>query len=204
MWTIKVSEEFEMTAGQVLTRDFYCRNTKLVARDLLGKLLIRRLHGKTLGGILVETEAYYGTQDPASRAYHGRKNYNDVMWGEVGRAFVYNVHNSWLFNVVAHETGEIGAILIRAMEPMMGIDAMKVNRPVEDIRELTSGPGKLTKALRIDKGLNGADLTDKGGEVHIVDNEKEFNFGSSRRIGVTRDLEDELRFFIKGNRFVSR
>jgi DNA-3-methyladenine glycosylase len=199
-----VSEEFEMTSGQALTRDFYRRNTKLVARDLLGKILIRRLHGEALGGILVETEAYYGTQDPASRAYRGRKRYNEIMWGEVGRAFIYNVHNSWLFNVVAHKPGEIGAILIRALEPTMGVDVMKVNRPVENLREMTSGPGKLTRALKIDKSLNGVDLTIENGEVRIVNNELEFEVVSTHRIGVTRDLENELRFIIRGNRFVSR
>ena len=193
-----------MDSEQILNREFYRRDPAMVAGELLGKTLIRSFRGGSLEGIIVETEAYYGLQDPASRAFRGKKNYNRLMWGEPGRVFVYNVHRYWMFNVVAHEPGEVGAVLVRALEPTRGLDAMVRNRPVEDHEELTSGPGKLTIAFGIDKGLHGQDVTDPESEVYIVDGALEYEIGTSRRIGVTRDLERDLRFYVKGSPHVSR
>ncbi len=193
-----------MDSEKILPRSFYGRDTATVAREMLGKRLIRMFEGVSLEGVIVETEAYYGLRDPASRAFRGKKDYNRLMWGEPGRVFVYNVHRYWMFNVVAHEPGEIGAVLIRALEPTRGLDAMLRNRLVEDHEELTSGPGKLTIALGMGKGLHGQDVTDPGSEVYIVDGEMEHEIGTSRRIGVTRDLERDLRFYVKGSPYVSR
>lgn len=193
-----------LVTGEVLPYTFYRRDPAAVARDLLGKRLIRRLGGEVLEGFMVETEAYYGPRDPASRAFHGMKRYNRLMWGEPGRVFIYNVHRYWMFNIVAHEAGEVGAVLIRALEPTVGIDIMLRNRPVEDTCELTSGPGKLTMALDINKGLNGADVANEGSSVFVVDDGVQFEVNSSHRIGVRKDLDEELRFFIKGNKFISR
>ncbi|MEM3046005.1 MAG: DNA-3-methyladenine glycosylase, partial [Candidatus Bathyarchaeia archaeon] len=157
-------------------------------------------------GVIVETEAYYGLDDPASRVYHGIKDYNRLMLGEPGRVFVYNVHNNWMLNIVAHEPGRIGAVLIRAVEPTSGIEAMRRNRPVTNVLELTNGPGKLSKALKVRKALNGIAVFSQESEVTISSQEGEagFKIGSSHRIGVRRDLERKLRFFIEGNRFISR
>lgn len=193
-----------MDSEKVLPRSFYGRDTATVAREMLGKRLIRRFEGVSMEGIIVETEAYYGLKDPASRAFSGRKNYNKNMWEEPGRAFIYNVHKYWMFNVVAHEPGEIGAVLVRAVEPTRGVEMMLRNRPVEDSRGLTSGPGKLTIALGIGKSLHGQDITDPRSEVYIVDGALEHEIGTSRRIGVTRDLDVDLRFFAKGSPYVSR
>ena len=187
-----------------LPESFFVRDTAMVARELLGKRLVRILGGDSLEGVIVETEAYFGEEDPASRAFHGKKNYNSLMWGEPGRVFIYNVHRYWMFNVVAHEPGETGAVLIRALEPTTGVETMLENRPVEDIRELTNGPGKLTLALGIDKGLHGATVTNPDGEIRILEDVPAQDVGTSRRIGVTRDLDRDLRFYIEGNRFVSR
>lgn len=189
---------------KVLPKEFYERDPKLVALELLGKKLVRRMDGAILSGLIVETEAYYGVEDPASRAFKGLKKYNRWMWDAPGTAFIYNVHNNWMFNIVAHEPKRIGAILIRALEPLEGVDIMKVNRGVPDLHPLTSGPGRLTKALKIDKGLNGVPVTSSESEVFVVDNALKFEVSSSHRIGVRRDLNEELRFFIKGNSFVSR
>ncbi len=189
---------------ETLPVSFYERDPAEVARGLLGKRLVLKTGDATLEGIIVETEAYYGSEDPASRAYHGKKNYNEAMWGEPGRVFIYNVHKHWMFNVVAHEPGGVGGVLIRAVEPVEGIEAMMKNRPVGKLRDLTSGPGKLTEAWGIDKGLLGADVTDEGSEVFIAEGGEEFDVGASRRIGVRRDLERDLRFYIEGNEFVSR
>jgi len=193
-----------MVALKVLPREFYERNPEAVAKELLGKKLIRKLDKEVLEGIIVETEAYYGLEDPASRAYHGLKNYNRLMWSESGYAFIYSVHNNWMFNIIAHEPNGIGAVLVRAIEPTKGVDLMKSNRKIEDIYELTKGPGKLTKALKIDNGLNGVSVTSAGSEIVVADNEMRIEVGSSQRIGVRRDLPKELRFFVKANRFVSK
>ncbi len=193
-----------MVHYRAIPREFYERDPEIVAKELLGKFLVRRLGDKILSGRIVETEAYYGSADPASRAYHGLKTYNKAMWGESGVAFIYNVHKYWMFNVVAHESNQIGAALIRAIEPVEGINLMKQNRKTEVLKGLTTGPGKLTLALRIVKDLNGTDLTDTKNDVFIADSDTRFQTGCSHRIGVTKDLEKELRFYIKGNIFVSK
>lgn len=189
---------------KVLTGEFYERDPEAVAKDLLGKRLIRRLREAVLEGVLVETEAYFGLKDPASRAYRGLRTYNRSMWGEPGRIFIYNVHKYWMFNVVAHKPGRIGAVLIRAVEPIRGLEIMERNRKIKDIFGLTSGPGRLTEAFGIDKSLNESDLTVEEGEILIFDNKMKFEIGTSNRIGVKRDLHRKLRFFIEGSRFVSR
>ncbi len=189
---------------QTLTRDFFNRDPETVAKELLGKKLIRRLDGDILEGIIVETEAYYGVNDPASRAYHGVKNYNRPMWNEPGKVFIYNVHKYWMFNIVAHKPNQIGAVLIRAVEPIEGIEVMKINRPAKKVINLTNGPGKLTTALKINKDLNEVSAVSSKSEITVADHRMEFEIGDSYRIGVRKDLEKKLRFFIKGNRFVSR
>lgn len=191
---------------RILPKEFYVRDPKVVAIELLGKILVRILNGSYLKGIIVETEAYYGEGDPASRARGGMKRYNMPMWGEPGRAFVYMVHGNWLLNVVAHEPGGVGAVLIRALEPLEGIGMMAANRGTSDIRALTSGPGKLTRALRIDGSMNHLDLTSTESPLFIINGKRidSSEVGRSHRIGVSMDLSEELRFFIRGNKFVSR
>lgn len=193
-----------MLSIKILPVGFFKRDPEIVAKELLGKRLIRKLGKNILEGIIVETEAYYGLQDPASRAYHGKKNYNKPMWNEPGRAFVYNVHKYWMFNIVAHKPDQIGAVLIRAVEPMKGIKFMKRNRPVKKMLHLTNGPGKLTTAFEIGKGLIEVSVTSLESEILVADSTMEFETGSSHRIGVRKDLEKKLRFFIRGNKFVSR
>jgi len=193
-----------LLSGEALPREFYERDPETVAKELLGKRLIRDLGKKLLEGIIVETEAYYGLHDPASRAYHGIRNYNKPMWKEPGRSFVYNVHKYWMFNIVAHKPNNIGAVLIRAIEPTKGIEIIKKNRPAKKLSDLTNGPGKLTIALKINKNLNGVPVTSSESEINVANNKIEFEIGSSYRIGVRKDLERKLRFFIKGNKFVSK
>jgi len=192
---------------KVLLKKFYEREPEKVARDLLGKILIRKLGKKTLSGVIVETEAYYGPGDPASRASNGMKNFNRLMWCEPGVAFIYNVHKYWMFNIVSHEPGGVGAVLLRAIEPLEGIEIMKRNRGINDDKrlvELTNGPGKLTVAFGIDKKLNGVCLTSKKSPIYIVNNQVQVKISSSKRIGVKADLDRNLRFYIDGNRFVSK
>jgi DNA-3-methyladenine glycosylase len=189
---------------RVLPAAFYARSPEVVARDLLGKRLIRVFDGDRLGGIVAETEAYHGLGDPASRAFRGKKRYNSPMWDDPGRLFVYNVHKYWMLNVIAHESSQVGGVLFRAIEPTTGVRMMRRLRPVADDRELTSGPGKLSLALRVTRELNGYLATDPDSPVHILDAPRVTEYRTSHRIGVTRDLPEELRFYVPGNKFVSR
>lgn len=193
-----------MKAFRVLPREFYERDPEIVARELLGKRLVRKLCGRLLEGMIVETEAYYGLNDPASRAYEGIKDYNKPMWKEPGQVFIYNVHKYWMFNIVTHESNQVGAVLIRALEPTKGIETMKKNRSVRKVFDLANGPGKLTIALEIGRRLNGTPVTSIESEIVIADNAMELEIGSSHRIGVKKDLERKLRFYVKESRFVSR
>jgi DNA-3-methyladenine glycosylase len=188
---------------KTLSKDFYERNPASVAKDLLGKVLMRKVDSEVLSGKIVETEAYYGRNDPASRAYRGRKRFNELMFMDVGKTFIYMVHANWLLNIVAHPKGDVGAVLIRAIEPIEGIETMRNNRNVKRLRDLTNGPGKLTKALVVTKQLNGIDVTERDSQIAVVEEgEESFEICSSHRIGVKVDLPQKLRFFIKGNKFI--
>jgi len=186
---------------KVLNKSFFERDTAEVAKDLIGKILVRRFGKKLASGRIVETEAYYGEKDPASRA-HGRKKFR-AKWKECGKTFIYMVHGNWLLNITAHEKGKVGAVLIRALEPLKGIELMRKNRGTSEILDLTNGPGKLTQALRIDKSLNEKSVTSKQSEIFIADGIK-LKISSSHRIGVKKDLRRKLRFFAVDNPFVSR
>lgn len=190
---------------KLLHPSFYQRSPELVAQELLGHRLIRRLQNFTVEGKIVETEAYFGNKDPASRAYHGQKNYNQLMWEQPGKIFIYNVHKYWMLNVVAHEPKHVGAVLIRAIEPLTGIWFMQQQRNIENKEQLTNGPGKLTIALNIDKQLNGRFVTSRTSEIMIQhETPPPSSISRSHRLGVTRDLEKQLRFYITNSRYVSR
>lgn len=190
--------------GGRIGRSFYERHTPTVARELLGCRLVREIAGKRLAGMIVETEAYRGSRDPASHASRGRTPRNEVMFGPAGHAYVYFTMGAhFCLNITTEPSGTAAAVLIRALEPVEGIDAMMGNRGLNDIRKLASGPGNLTKALRIDRGLNGEDLVvskglfvEKGGKVGGV--------GLSSRVGIRRGTTFKWRFFVKGSPFVSR
>ena len=189
-----------------LGREFYERYTVDVARDLLGKLLVRRIEDELLVGKIVEVEAYRGRDDPASHAWRGMTPRNRIMFQGGGYAYIYfSYGNHWMFNVTTEPEGSPGAVLIRAIEPLQGIELMRRNRGVEDLRLLTSGPGRLTKALLIDKSLNGVDLTTST-EIFIAqgDREEKFEIAATPRIGVSGGKRRKWRFHIKENPYVSR
>lgn len=194
-----------MVTGKVLQVEFYEKDPALVARELLGKILMRRLNSQILCGKIVETEAYYGEKDPASKPYKGRKRFKELMFMNVGKTFIYMVHGNWLLNIVAQPEKDVGAVLIRAIEPLQGIEIMMKNMGAKNGRALTNGPRKLTKALAINKKLNGLDVTKEDSELAVAESEMEnFEICSSHRIGVKFDLPQELRFYVKGNKFVSK
>ncbi|MCK5627547.1 DNA-3-methyladenine glycosylase [Candidatus Bathyarchaeota archaeon] len=188
----------------IFKRIFFQRDPENVALDLLGTKLVRKFDLQIFEGMIVETEAYYGEKDPASRAYNGLKFYNKAMWSLPGNLFIYNVHKYWMFNIVAHYPNEVGAVLIRAVEPLTGIEEMMKNRQIDDIYQLTKGPGKLTIAFNIDNSLNEIDITSEKSRIHIVKYKTDFKIASSKRIGVKKDLKRNMRFFIDSNRYVSK
>lgn len=187
-----------------LSRSFYARDTQEVAKELLGKILVREFDQATIKGRIVETEAYYGENDPASHAFRGRTKRARIMWGRPGVAYVYLIYGIYyLFNIVTEQERKAGAVLIRALHPIEGIEVMKKMRKIDQIKNLTNGPGKLTQAFAITAREHKQDLT--SGYLIIEEGEREnFEIISARRIGVSTGGQAKLRFYIKGDEFVSR
>ena len=192
---------------------FYQRPTEVVAKDLLGKKLVRTIRNNNnnnmqfrLSGIIVETEAYGYSDDLASHAYVGPTGRNKIMFGDVGKAYVYFTYgNHFCLNVSARRSKvEAGAILIRGIEPVEGIELMRQFRPVDDIYSLTSGPGKLTQALNITSLLNGIDMTNSESEIYIEFGKRPKRIVTTPRIGITRALDKEWRFVDPSSPFISR
>ena len=189
----------------MLPRSFYTRDTLTVARELLAKHLVRRVGESELVGRIVEVEAYGGADDPASHAYRGMTPRNQVMFGEGGFAYVYFTYGKhYCFNVTTEKEGVPGAVLIRALQSVSGIEMMQKNRGVKRLRDLTNGPGKLTQAMSITKEQNGLDLASSR-ELFIFKPrvKDDFEVASARRIGIRVGVEKPWRFYIK-NKFVSR
>ena len=189
-----------------LPRSFYARGTVTVARALLNKRLVRMSGRAMLIGRIVEVEAYGGRNDPASHAYRGRTPRNMPMFGESGHAYIYFTYgNHYCLNVTTQPAGIPGAVLIRAIEPLNGLDVMKRLRPSVAELQLTNGPGKLTKALGIDKSLNEIDMTRQGLLfIAKAGSHSLFVIKRSARIGITLGIEHLWRFYIKSNLYVSR
>jgi DNA-3-methyladenine glycosylase len=185
-----------------LRREFYSRDTKRVAEEILGKILVHKTEEGTLRGKIVEVEAYLGLDDPGAIGFRRVKNIPQALLMPAGYAFVYFTYgNHWMLNVNA-KTGKLGAVLIRALEPLEGIETMKKKRGVSDARNLTNGPGKLTKAFGIDKRHNGLDLTKD--ELFIEDSDETVDIVKSTIIGISKGKNKMLRFYIKDNGFVSK
>lgn len=194
--------------NKVLPRSFYERNTLTVAQDLLGKILVRRVDALTLTGRIVETEAYRGADDPASHAYRGRTKRNAVMFGDAGVAYIYLVYGlNFCLNTTTERVGKAGAVLIRAIEPLHGLETMLKNRPaaIRQITSLTNGPGKLCQAMRITQDLNGIDLT-VNSELTICEGDSRvpFSLKATSRVGVRKAFRRRWRYFANDNQFVSR
>ena len=191
---------------RALNRDFYERKTVTVAKELLSKLLVRVINNKLLVGKIVEVEAYGGNDDPASHAYRGLTKRNAVMFGKPGLAYVYKIYGMYYcLNVVTEKESIPGAVLIRALEPIKGIDEMMKNRRTKNLIDLTNGPAKLTKAMNIDMKFYGWDLT-IGKKLFIAKDKslsQDLEIVATSRVGIKVGLDKKWRFYIKGNRFVS-
>ncbi len=199
---------------QILDRAYFAQPTLWVARDLVGKLLVREIDRERIVGRIVEAEAYT-RDDPALHGWKATFDGEGIvlpegraadLFAKPGTAYVYRIYyTNWLLNVVTEPEGTPGAVLIRALEPVEGIERMRALRPpsIRRDRDLTNGPGKLTQALGInDAAFHGTDLTapplyfaDDGAAPPVID--------TSARIGLTRGVERMWRFFVPDNPFVS-
>jgi len=183
---------------KILPRTFYARNTVKVAKDLLGKTLVRKIGKKTISGIITETEAYRFQDDPASHAFSGITERNKVMFGQVGMAYVYFTYGMhYCVNAVARSSSyDAGAVLIRAIKPVKGIEYMIKNRGMDSLINLTNGPAKLTQAMKISKKQYGEDLTTVS-SLHITDGIKTDKIISNSRIGIKKGNEKPWNFKLK-------
>jgi len=188
-----------------LSRTFYARDAVAVARDLLGKeLVIRHPQGLKVGRI-VETEAYQGPADLAAHSAGGRRTARtEIMYGPAGHAYVYLAYGvSYMLNVSSEAAGVGAGVLIRALEPLEGVAAMQRRRGTETLRDLARGPGRLAAALDIDRRLDGVDLCKEGPLWIAHDSRAALEIGTSTRIGLTREADRPLRFYVRGSPFVS-
>ena len=181
-----------------LPRKFYMRNTIQVAKELLGKTLVKRIGKQTLTGIIIETEAYMGKNDPASHAARKKTERNKVMFGQVGYSYVYFTYGMhYCINVVAKkEEDESGAVLIRAIQPQQGIKIMIKNRKTNVGSNLSNGPGKLTQAMKITTKQYNVDLT-RNSTLFISDGIKPTKILAKPRIGIKIGTDKLWNFSFK-------
>ena len=178
-------------------------DTASLARYLIGKVVVRELPEGVASGRIVETEAYV-VGDSAGHAYRGMTQRNRSLFLEPGHAYVYLAYGiSFMLNVSSELSGIGAGVLIRALEPLEGIPIMRLNRGAERVRDLTRGPGRLAAALRIDRSLDGLDLCRKGPLWLGHDRHVPGEIGTSIRIGITKDADRLLRFYLRGSPFLS-
>jgi DNA-3-methyladenine glycosylase len=188
---------------RVLDRAELPVDTTELARFLIGKMVLRILAEGMAGGRIVETEAY-SIGDAAGHAYRGITPRNRALFLERGHAYVYLAYGtSFMLNVSSERSGVGAGVLIRAIEPTVGITIMQRNRGTERVRDLARGPGRLCAALGIDRRLDGIDLCQAGPLWLGSDGQASYEIGQSKRIGITRAADSLLRFYIRSNWFVS-
>lgn len=186
-----------------LERAFFARETRQVARDLLGQIAVCQSPEGRCAGMIVETEAYLGADDPASHAATLRPKRIAEMWREVGIAYIYRSYGIHvMLNVVAQLPGETGAVLIRALQPLEGIALMQTRRGLTDERALCSGPGKLCQALGIRLDMQGLDLTSSD-VLWLAPGTAVGAMCMSGRIGISKAKEEPWRYWLSGNPNVS-
>lgn len=190
-----------------LNQTFYEQATVSVARQLLGKLLVRAEGGIRISGIVVEVEAYLSSDDAASHSHRGPKPRNQTMFARSGHLYVYSIHAKYCLNIVTEAAGSGAAVLIRALEPWEGTRIMAQRRSNGSPRQWTTGPARLCQALDVDRSLDGVDLCSSD-QIWLersprITTQIPWKITTSPRIGISSAADLPLRFFIDGNRFVS-
>jgi DNA-3-methyladenine glycosylase len=196
---------------RALDRAFFSRDPRRVARELLGKVVVRQHSGALLSARIVEVEAYLGEQDPAAHSAAGNTARTAVLFGPPGHAYVYFIYgNHYCLNVSCEPEGQAGSVLVRALEPLSGVEEMAKARGIEihspkDLLRLTSGPGRLAQAFSITRVRdNGCDLTSGDSTLWIgEDGYRARGIRLTPRIGITKAAEKVLRYLLVGNVFVS-
>ena len=192
-----------------MSRAFFERPPDTVARDVLGKLLVRRTSDGLLVGRIVEVEAYFGDGDPAAHAAAGRTARNSVLFGPAGHAYVYFIYGMHsCLNISCEPDGQAGSLLVRALEPLVGLEQMAIHRglgPHASPRLLTAGPGRLCQAFGITRAThNGMDLLEESSDLQLRDNGDDAQkILVTPRIGISKAAERPLRFLLAGNACVS-
>lgn len=192
---------------QKLTKEFFARKTQAVAPDLLGKILVHELPEGLVAGRIVETESYH-QDDPAAHSYGGISPRNKSLFAAPGTAYVYLSYGlHYCVNVATHAEGIGEGVLFRALEPLRGLEIMMERRRQKGMESLCSGPAKLTQALGINKNHDGQSLFSS--QLYIAEDESsglitEKDIVFATRVGISKAVEEKLRFYIRGNRFVSR
>jgi DNA-3-methyladenine glycosylase len=200
---------------KLLRRAFFNRDPRIVARELLGKLIVRREGRKQLVGRIIEVEAYLGAGDLAAHAAAGNTARNAVLWGPPGHAYIYFIYGvHYCLNISCLPDGDAGCVLIRALEPVSGVAEMAAARGLADLdltssrelRKLASGPGKLCEALSITRPRdNGKDMVAPACDLQVMsDGFRVGEIAVTPRIGITKSAEMQLRYVIAGNDFVSK
>ncbi|HHU31623.1 MAG TPA: DNA-3-methyladenine glycosylase [Clostridia bacterium] len=188
-----------------LGMSFFERDTALVAKDLLGKWLLFKGPQGITGGIIVETEAYLGFNDPACHSVRGCTPRNKVMFGPAGKIYIYLIYGiHYCLNVTTACIEKPEAVLFRAIEPKIGMEIMKKHRKKTKLKELCSGPGKLVQALGINPNLNGSSAIDGPIGFYYDELNPDFEIVTTTRIGISQAKDWPLRFYIKGSKFISR
>jgi DNA-3-methyladenine glycosylase len=201
--------------AKLLRRSFFNRDPRTVARELLGKLIVRREGRKQLAGRIVEVEAYLGAGDLAAHAAAGHTARNSVLFGPPGHAYVYFIYGvHYCLNISCLPEGDAGCVLIRALEPVSGIGEMAKERGLADLdltsirelRKLASGPGKLCEALGITRPRdNGKDMLSPASDLQVMsDGFRVEEIAVTPRIGITKSVEMPLRYVIAENAFLSK
>jgi DNA-3-methyladenine glycosylase len=195
---------FDASNAALLPASFFSRDTVTVARELLGKILVSRVEDTVTGGRIVETEAYLGPGDPGSHAFRGMTPRTSVMFGPAGHAYVYFTYgNHHMLNLITEREGVAGGVLIRAIEPLFGVDVMERRRRGRPRIELTNGPGKLAAALGVDLSDYGTRLGE--GRIAVYDAPPpDEPVQVSGRVGLSAGWDEPLRFYLKDDPFVSK
>ena len=195
-----------LAATRVPDRSFYARPTAEVAHSLLGTILLHRTADGLLAGVIVEVEAYLGQNDPAAHSSAGRTPRTRVIFGDPGHAYVYRIYGlHHCLNVVAEPDGAPGCVLIRALEPICGVEVMRSRRAAaRRVEQLASGPAKLTQALGIGMEAYGSDLLGETLSIRVPHKRPMVNIATTKRIGIRKAQELDLRFFVADNKHVSR
>jgi DNA-3-methyladenine glycosylase len=192
-----------MAPHRPLDRQALPADTTALARFLIGKIVVRELPKGLASGRIVETEAYV-IGDAAGHAWRGETARNRTLFGEPGHAYVYLAYGvAWMLNVSSEAAGIGAGVLIRALEPLEGVAIMQANRGDIGLRDLARGPGRLCAALNIDRGLDGIDLCREGPLWLAEDGHASGPIGESVRIGLSREADRPLRFYLRGSPFVS-